>query len=204
LGFWHDASESNPIPFDWVLPQHAFETSIYPEGIILSLGHQLYLFVVTSPEAERLLATWRELHALKGSLAWHATCLSQGLFEIYPNTAELFLPHHVNMHLTGQLSFNKGCYKGQEIIARMHYRASIKHTLKVFNLNRNLSIESGMKLMSLDNKRELGVIIDYCPLSTTGDYLITTSFVIEHFNKVLINGETVTLSLSGNTDMNVK
>jgi folate-binding Fe-S cluster repair protein YgfZ len=38
----------------------------------------------------------------------------------------MFLPHHVNLPELGGVSFDKGCYLGQEIVARMHYRGTIR------------------------------------------------------------------------------
>lgn len=45
---------------------------------------------------------------------------------IYPETSGKFLPHELNLHLFNAISFDKGCYTGQEIIARMHYRGKLK------------------------------------------------------------------------------
>lgn len=44
-------------------------------------------------------------------------------------TIGLFLPHHLNLLELGALNFKKGCYRGQEIIARMHYKSTIKKHL---------------------------------------------------------------------------
>lgn len=46
---------------------------------------------------------------------------------ITPETSEQFTPHKLNYHLIpGMIDFNKGCYTGQEIIARVHYRGKPK------------------------------------------------------------------------------
>jgi folate-binding protein YgfZ len=53
---------------------------------------------------------------------------------IYPETTGKFLPHELNLPALGAVDFNKGCYTGQEIIARMHYRGKLKksmHTARV-------------------------------------------------------------------------
>lgn len=48
---------------------------------------------------------------------------------IYAETSELFLPHELNLPALNAVSFNKGCYTGQEIIARMQYRGKLKKHL---------------------------------------------------------------------------
>lgn len=53
---------------------------------------------------------------------WMHADIAAGLAQVTAATRELFLPHHLNLDLTDGLSFRKGCYPGQEIVARMHYR----------------------------------------------------------------------------------
>lgn len=53
---------------------------------------------------------------------WFAADIAAGLAQVGAATRELFLPHHLNLDLTDGVSFRKGCYPGQEIVARMHYR----------------------------------------------------------------------------------
>lgn len=49
---------------------------------------------------------------------------------ILDETSEKFTPHELNYHNLGFISFDKGCYKGQEIIARMHYLGKLKKKLQ--------------------------------------------------------------------------
>ncbi len=60
---------------------------------------------------------------------WHCLDLLEGIPAIYPETSGLFLPHDLNLTQLEAVSFTKGCYTGQEIIARMHYRGKPKNHL---------------------------------------------------------------------------
>lgn len=60
---------------------------------------------------------------------WKYLDLIAGFPTIYPETSEKFLPHEINLPALGGVSFNKGCYTGQEIIARMQYRGKLKTEL---------------------------------------------------------------------------
>lgn len=60
---------------------------------------------------------------------WHYLDLLEGIPAIYPETSGLFLPHDLNLTQLEAVSFTKGCYTGQEIIARMHYRGKPKNHL---------------------------------------------------------------------------
>jgi folate-binding protein YgfZ len=54
---------------------------------------------------------------------------------LYPATSGKFLPHEFQLQDTHAISFDKGCYTGQEIIARMHYRGKPKRSLYQVNIN---------------------------------------------------------------------
>jgi folate-binding protein YgfZ len=58
--------------------------------------------------------------------AWKTIQITAGIPTIYANTIGKFLPHEINLQHINAVSFNKGCYTGQEIIARMHYRGQLK------------------------------------------------------------------------------
>lgn len=57
---------------------------------------------------------------------WRALQVAGGVPRIEAQTSGEFLPQALNYDLTGHVSFNKGCYTGQEIIARLHYRGRPK------------------------------------------------------------------------------
>lgn len=58
-----------------------------------------------------------------------ADLIAQGLPEVLPETTEHFLPHDINLPDLGGVSFQKGCYIGQEIVARMHYLGKPKQAM---------------------------------------------------------------------------
>lgn len=99
----------------------------------------------------------------KGPLLWHALGVQAGVISIYPNSRGLFLPHHLGLHRTHYISFHKGCYKGQEIIARMQYRAKIKHSMQLVSVTTRESLFAGQKILADDSQREIGEVIDHCP-----------------------------------------
>jgi folate-binding protein YgfZ len=61
--------------------------------------------------------------------AWEARCISEGEPEIYASTSESWLPQMLNLDLLGAISFHKGCYPGQEIVARTQNLGRIKRRL---------------------------------------------------------------------------
>jgi tRNA-modifying protein YgfZ len=57
---------------------------------------------------------------------WKQLDMLQGIPAVYPQTSGKFLPHELNLPALNAVSFSKGCYTGQEIIARLHYRGKPK------------------------------------------------------------------------------
>jgi tRNA-modifying protein YgfZ len=82
--------------------------------------------------AERAIALWRELKrnaAPAGAAIWTWHDILAGLPTVLPATSDAFLPQMTNLDLLGGVSFDKGCYTGQEIIARVHYRGRLKQRM---------------------------------------------------------------------------
>ena len=60
---------------------------------------------------------------------WHGDDIAAGLPQVYPQTHEAFVAQMLNLDVLGGISFEKGCYTGQEIIARTHFRGAIKRRM---------------------------------------------------------------------------
>ena len=61
--------------------------------------------------------------------AWRAADLAAGIPWIGAATQDLFIPQTVNLELIQGVSFTKGCYPGQEVVARSHYRGTVKRRM---------------------------------------------------------------------------
>ncbi|MDA8390002.1 MAG: folate-binding protein [Gammaproteobacteria bacterium] len=69
-----------------------------------------------------------------GAKAWRWLDIRAGIPEIVPATSEEFVPQMVNLDILGGISFQKGCYPGQEIVARMHYLGRLKQRMYAASL----------------------------------------------------------------------
>jgi len=63
---------------------------------------------------------------------WAASDIAEGLPQVYPPTSEAFVAQMLNLDFTGGIALDKGCYTGQEIIARAHYRGQVKRRMQRF------------------------------------------------------------------------
>ena len=88
---------------------------------------------------------------------WFLAELLAGEPGVYPETVEKLLPHHVNLPGIGGVSFSKGCYTGQEIVARMEYRGKIKTHLQTGHSRFAGELVPGTAIRSGD--REVGELV---------------------------------------------
>ena len=85
-----------------------------------------YTVLVPAARSDEL---WRQLgsHATAGSTDdWKRLEIEAGVPTVYPETQDRFVAQMCNLDALGGVSFDKGCYTGQEIIARVHYRGAVK------------------------------------------------------------------------------
>jgi len=61
-----------------------------------------------------------------GSRAWELLDVRAGIPELTVETSEAFVPQMVNLHSVGGISFTKGCFPGQEVVARLRYLGELK------------------------------------------------------------------------------
>lgn len=66
--------------------------------------------------------------------AWQRADIAAGIPEITPATRGEFVAQMLNLDVQGGISFTKGCYTGQEVIARAHYRGRVKRRAQRFRL----------------------------------------------------------------------
>lgn len=88
-----------------------------------------FLVVASQQEADRLYSTLLGKAALNDSRQWLALDIEAGLPAIDTPTSGEFLPQAVNLQALDAISFTKGCYAGQEMVARAKYRGANKRAM---------------------------------------------------------------------------
>ncbi len=90
---------------------------------------------------------------------WVKRDINDGLPRVTSQSNELFIPQMLNMDLNNGISFKKGCYTGQEIVARMHYLGKLKQRSFVCNITNKTNVSIGEKLSNADGK-SLGNVVN--------------------------------------------
>ena len=74
---------------------------------------------------------------------WRQLDIISGVPQVYGATSEEFVAQMLNLDLLGAIAFDKGCYTGQEVIARAHYRGRVKRRLQRFRSRGPLDLKPG-------------------------------------------------------------
>lgn len=170
-GLWHQ-NQSTPLPLLETNALSLYDVYTADWGCCYALAHDYYIYLV-KPGVEQTHDHFSSIPCYPAQ-AWHLLQLQQKNLQISHASSGLFLPHRLNLHRTGHIHFQKGCYKGQEIIARMHYRAKEKHEVVLFKVS--IPPQLGQKIVD-EHQQEMGEIMDACEVSN-GQYLIAASMLL--------------------------
>ncbi len=77
---------------------------------------------------------------------WRAARIQAGIVDVIPVTSGRYTPHMLNLDRIGAVSFSKGCYTGQEIVARTEYRGSVKRRAARFRASAPTAVAEEVRL----------------------------------------------------------
>jgi folate-binding protein YgfZ len=89
---------------------------------------------------------------------WRLDDIAAGVPEILGATSGAFVAQMLNLDLLGAISFDKGCYTGQEVIARAHYRGQVKRRMQRFVTGSTAVLAPGTRLQLQDGRQAQVVI----------------------------------------------
>ncbi len=111
---------------------------------------------------------------------WRVTLIRSGIVRISANNSEKYTPHMISLDLAGAVSFNKGCYTGQEIVARTEHRGKSRRRLARYSCDAS-DIAVGDELF--DGELAVGVVVN----AAGGEVLAVTPADI-HDKVLLLKG----------------
>lgn len=123
--------------------------------------------------------SWKQLSKLTNN-EWQLLEIHQGFAHVVTETQAKFIPQMLDLEKQGGLSFSKGCYLGQEIIARSQYRGQLKRHLYYAEMQATQAPSIGEIIKAAEN--EAGYIVNvaamnkeqYCLLAVLQDRAIET------------------------------
>jgi folate-binding protein YgfZ len=128
-----------------------------------AFGAPRYLWITSAETAMAALPQLRETLELGGNAAWHLAEIHAGVPQVTQPTQEQFVPQMVNFELIGGVNFKKGCYPGQEIVARSQYLGKLKRRMVLATLP-NGAARAGDEVYSSDDPDQpSGMIVNAAP-----------------------------------------
>lgn len=116
-----------------------------------------YLDLATRPELADMMAQHLEC---RPESEWQLGQISRAEARIEASTTGEFVPQTLNYDLTGHISFTKGCYTGQEVVARLHYRGTPKRRMYLAELGNATACTAGTPVYNPGNAQSVGNIIN--------------------------------------------
>ena len=142
------------------------------KGIAIKLpfeaGYELWL---EEASASTVLRELTSEYPLTHKTLWSENLITHGLAQLTPETTESLIPQMMNLGVTGGISFNKGCYTGQEIVARMQYLGKLKRHGYVFKASSS-EIMSGAGIFTTDKESSIGEVVNVSPSGSSNESLI--------------------------------
>ena len=110
-------------PISLVDPVESWYGQNTPEGLVIRQpGDKARYLLIADETGLNNLKDWLNDDWLIGAEEfWQSQNIQAGLPAVFESTKEAFTPQQVNLDLVGGVSFKKGCYPGQEVVARLHY-----------------------------------------------------------------------------------
>lgn len=153
------------------IPEEIDGCLTHAELTVLRLpAYQPRYAVIAPPHAATAL--WERLArdcTRTGPWAWRWLDIMGGLPTVFSQTAEAFVPQMANLDLVGGVSFRKGCYPGQEIVARMQYLGRLKQRMYRGHVRAAPGPQPGDSLYAPDfGDQSAGTIVDAQPSPEDG------------------------------------
>jgi len=130
------------------VPNSSMQTVSTDNATTLRLDKTRFILVIASGAAA---SVWNALSAhakAAGTPAWQWLEIRAGIPLITEATKEAFVPQMANLDKIGGVSFHKGCYPGQEVVARTQYLGKVKRHLYRFHASG--TVVAGMPVSTAD------------------------------------------------------
>ena len=146
-------TENERLLVDPILPQQPYAVLQTDSLVCLRLEPlaQQQRFLLLGLDADEAIGIWQRFAdslEVAGGDSWRLSEIMAGIPSIYPQTAEEFVLQMTNLGALGGVSFEKGCYPGQEIVARMQYLGKLKRRMYLAELETGQLPEPGDELVT--------------------------------------------------------
>lgn len=151
-------------------PQAPHQFISMEDTILLQLPGNTPRFEIFT-DLEHAQDIWTQLqqtHTPVGTHCWDWLDIQAGIPDVTPATVEAFVPQMLNLDLLEGINFKKGCYTGQEIVARTHYLGKVKRRTHLAHVETATAPQAGHPVYGQDSNEPIGMVVSAAPAPKGG------------------------------------
>jgi folate-binding protein YgfZ len=171
------------------LPQQSLQLVTHANGTVIRMPGNIPRYEILSDieHAQQLWTALADDCKTVNADFWEWLEIQAGIPEVYPDTQEAFVPQMLNLDLLNAINFKKGCYTGQEIVARTHYLGTVKRRTQHAQSSNFASIGTDVK----NDQQEIVGKVVRCAQSPAGHYDLLIEIRLESLETgtVLVNNQ---------------
>jgi folate-binding protein YgfZ len=152
-------ADAVPVP----IPAAPLQTARGADITTIALDRDRFAVVASVPRAPALWDRLAAVLAPVGTPCWEWLEIARGLPWITRATQDQFVPQMANLELIGGVNFRKGCYPGQEIVARTQYLGTPKRRLFLAHVEVDAPPAPGAPLVTDGGERSAGTVVNAAP-----------------------------------------
>jgi folate-binding protein YgfZ len=159
-----------------LMPDASMKVAHDGQSLVVRLADDKYVLSLAPDSAPAIWNTLKASARPVGAATWDWLRLSHGIPMIMAATVDQFVPQMVNFDLINSVSFQKGCYPGQEIVARTHYLGRLKRRMYLVHLDGDIAPAPGDNLYTADmGDQASGMVVNTAPAPGGGFDLLAVA-----------------------------
>jgi len=179
------------------IPKSPYELVSLTNGALICLpsGNKIKPRYEIFTSAEHAPAIWNTLkqHCTPVGLGcWEVLEIEAGIPDVTPKTQQEFVPQMLNLDLMNAINFKKGCYTGQEIVARTHYLGKVKRRTLRAEINADVVPEVGDDVLN-SAQEAVGKVVR-CALKQHGKISLLLELRLDNLDSAQLDGARLTLN----------
>jgi tRNA-modifying protein YgfZ len=176
------------------VPAETMAVSSFVHGHVTAMGAERYIICVAGEHAQELAETLAKVGAqLADASAWRAQDIAQGIAFVDATTQEQFVPQMINFELIGGVNFKKGCYPGQEVVARSQYLGKLKRRCAIARVQANTPITPMMDVLADGKPEPVGVVVNAEPVGAESVLLFESTLAAQEAGGLSVAGAALQL-----------
>ena len=149
------------------IPEAPMQVTSTEFGYVIRVAQDKFVLSVVPAATEQVWQTLTQSATPVGAPVWDGLRLNAGIPMITAATQDQFVPQMVNLEVIGGVSFQKGCYTGQEIVARSQYLGKLKRRMFLAHVDSDAA--PGDSLYSADMDGQVtGMVVNTAPAAEGG------------------------------------